>query len=178
MRRRPSGLADELEFRQPFDHSARESRTLLGEHDHLGIFESFGELRWIFFGVRVYDDLMAAQFGITSKCSEGVLIIIDDYDLHECFLLLELLSCCLPSFVLSSSCLTPLQFGDIITQSRFEPVLRVKSQLRPCSRDVHPWTRGSQFPTAHLDLRKYFFQRFFDIFDRRQRAATQVVYLV
>src|SRR5262245_45509847 len=95
MRSRPPGLADELQFRQPFNHCARESRTLLGEHNHLGILESFGELRCIFFGVRVYADLMAAQFGVTSKCSEGVLIIIDDYDLHECFLLLEFLPCCL-----------------------------------------------------------------------------------
>src|SRR5215471_9891452 len=92
MRRRPPGLADKLEPGQPFNHRARESRTLLGEHNHLGIFEPFGELRWIFFGVRVYDDLMATQFGITSKCFEGVLIIIDDYDLHESFLLLKLLS--------------------------------------------------------------------------------------
>src|SRR5262245_47706162 len=106
MRRRPPGLADELELGQPFDHRARESRTLLGKHNHLGIFEPFGELRWIFFGVRVYDDLMAAQFGITSKCFEGVLIIIDDYDLHECFLLRKFLSCYSLSFVLSSSCLT------------------------------------------------------------------------
>src|SRR5262249_19460007 len=81
------------------------------------------------------------------------------------------------SFVLSSIA-ELFQFGDIITQSRFEPVLRAKSQLRPCPRDVHPWTRGSQFSAAHPDARKYFFKRFFDVFDRGQRTAAKVVYLV
>src|SRR5262249_58372996 len=70
------------------------------------------------------------------------------------------------------------QFGNVVAQSRFEPVLRVKSQLRPCPRDVHSWTRGSQFSAAHPDLRKYFFKRFFDVFDRGQRTAAKVVYLV
>src|SRR4029450_3013251 len=92
MCRRPAGLADELELGQPLDHRTRESRTLLGEHNNLRVFQSLGEVRCVSFGIRVNDDLMAAQCGIALKRFECVLIIIDDCDLHESFLLLKFLS--------------------------------------------------------------------------------------
>src|SRR4029453_12904775 len=74
--------------------------------------------------------------------------------------------------------LTLLQLVDVVAQSRFELVLRVESQLRPRPRDVHPWTRGSQFPTAHPNPWEYFSERLFEVFDRGQRSAAKVVNLV
>src|SRR4029077_13341874 len=70
------------------------------------------------------------------------------------------------------------QFRDIVAQSCFELVLRVKSQLRARPRNVHARTRGSQFSAADPSFRKYFSERFFDVCDRSQRATTKVVNLV
>ena len=168
---RPPGLADEPKFGQPLDHSTGKRRTLLGEHNNFRVFQSLSELRCIFFGVRVYNDLMSVQFRIALKRFECVLIIINNYDFHQSSLLVEFLSCSsslvvvlytLRSLRLVLNFLALFQFGYIVAQSRFELVLRRESQLRPCPRDIHARTRGSQFPTGDPDSRKYFSQRFFE----------------
>src|ERR1700730_11225030 len=73
---------------------------------------------------------------------------------------------------------TSLQLRNVITHSRLQLILRAKSQLRARPRDVHSWTRGSKFSAGYLNSREYFFQRLFDIFDRGQSTAAQVVYLM
>src|ERR1044071_1699887 len=83
-----------------------------------------------------------------------------------------------PYNLLRSLRLIFLQLRDVIAQSRFELVLRIESQLRARSVDVHARARRRQFTAAQMYFRKDRFQRAFDIFQRRERAAAEIVNLM
>ncbi len=88
---RPSGLADQFQFRQLLDQRPRKRCALLGEYHRIGVFQSLGNFFHVRFRLRVNHHLVAGELWIALQRLESILVIIDDGDLHESFSFSDLL---------------------------------------------------------------------------------------
>src|SRR5262245_53757065 len=68
-----------------------------------------------------------------------------------------------------------LQLGNVIAETGFQLIFGIESQLVARADDVHARPRRRQLAALHDDAREDRAERAFDVLDRGQRAAAEVI---